>query len=76
MKFQTPTKVTIAAVAGLFSPDVLSAFFQRIGPVLDGLLRLGQFGVAIFTCLYIYRKWKALPKKKTKPRKTNGPLKR
>jgi len=69
MKFQTPTKVTIAAVTGLFSPDVVAAFFQRIGPVLDGFLRLGQFGVAVFTCLYIYRKWKALPTKRRKTTK-------
>lgn len=69
MRLETNGKVMIAAAAGLFSPDVISAFFTRIAPALEGLLRLGQFGVAVFTCLYIFRKWKAIPIRKARKKK-------
>ncbi len=66
MKLQTNAKVTMAAAAGLLSPDVISQFFERVGPALEGFLRLGQIGVAFVTFLYIYKKLKTVG---VKPRK-------
>lgn len=58
MKVKADGKVTFAALTGLGGPDAVSAFFNSIGPILEGLVRLGQVGVAIVTILYIYRRWK------------------
>lgn len=71
MKFQTNGRVTLAAVTGLASPDIIAGFFDKIGPVLEGLVRMGQISVAVFTCLYIYRRWKTVPKGRNKKKIIN-----
>ena len=63
---QNNWKVTVAAATGLGGPDAIAAFFDQIGPILEGLVRLGQIGVAFFTCLYIYGKWREKRKKKSR----------
>lgn len=58
MNVNADWKLTLAAATGLGGPDAVSAFFNSIGPLLEGLVRLGQIGVAVVTILYIYRRWK------------------
>ena len=43
--------------------------FSNLDPILDALVRLGQFGVAVFTCIYIYRKGLTLKPRKRKAKK-------
>lgn len=52
-------KVYSAAIFGLGLPG-LNLFFQSWEPVLKGFVLVGQFGVAVVTILYVYRKWKKL----------------
>lgn len=62
MKTQNPWGVTLAAVAGMGTPDALTLVAEKLNIVVECLVRLGQLGVAIVTILYIYRKWKATKK--------------
>lgn len=55
-------RVAVAATFGAGSP--ITNWFVNLGPVLDVLLTLGQFGVAVVTVLYILRKWKNAKEKK------------
>lgn len=48
-------KVKIAALTGVGVPFI---FVEHVGPVLDVLIKFGQFGVAVVTILYIYAKWR------------------
>jgi uncharacterized membrane protein len=57
--------VTVAAILGLGGPDLIM-LFQKLGPVLDGLVRIGQFAVAIATVIYIYKKGKTISRRKRK----------
>lgn len=57
--------LTLGAVTSLGGPDIVS-IFQTFGPVLDGLLRLGQIGVAIATIIFIFRKGRLLSRRKPK----------
>jgi len=50
-------KVKTAAVIGVTVPW-LTEFFDKAGPLLDGLIKVGQFGVAVVTILYIWAKWR------------------
>lgn len=50
-------KVKVAAVTGVTVPWALE-IFAKAGPVLDVLIKLGQFGVAAVTILYIWSKWR------------------
>lgn len=36
----------------------MNFFLDHIGPALQNLVLLGQFGVAVVTILYVYSKWK------------------
>lgn len=53
-------KVKIAALTGLGVPLV---FVEHVGPVLDVLIKCGQFGVAVVTILYIFAKWRKARRK-------------
>lgn len=50
-------KVYSAATVGFGLPSI-NLFLQNWEPVLKDLVLLGQFGVAVVTVLYVYRKWK------------------
>lgn len=50
-------KVYLASLLGFGAPSV-NFFLDHIGTVLQNLVLLGQFGVAVVTILYIYSKWK------------------
>lgn len=63
MKIQANYGVTVAAILGLGGPDLIM-LFQKLGPVLDGMVRIGQFAVAVATVLYIYKKGKMLSSRK------------
>ncbi len=56
-------KVKVAAVIGVTVPWFTS-LFEKAGPILDILIKLGQIGVAIVTILYIWSKWKKISKTK------------
>ncbi len=60
--------VTIAAITGIGSPDVLNwvGLIESLNPLLDALVRAGQIGVAVVTILYIYRKSKRIPTRRRK----------
>lgn len=47
------------SLISLAGPDVVR-FFEQMGPVFDGLVRLGQVGVAIATIFYILKKRKTI----------------
>jgi len=69
MKLEAQWPVTLFAVLGLGGPDALNMIFSNLDPILDALVRLGQFGVAVFTCIYIYRKGLTLKPRKRKAKK-------
>lgn len=48
-------KPIFVSMFALATPDVVS-IFQTFGPVLDGLLRVGQLGVAVVTVIYFVKK--------------------
>lgn len=50
-------KVKVAAVIGVTVPW-LAELFDKVGPLLDGLIKVGQLGVAVVTILYIWAKWR------------------
>ncbi len=56
-------KVNSAAVAGLVITSS-STVFEKLGPVLDVLIKVGQVGVAAVTIGYIYTKWRNARNKK------------
>ena len=49
------TKVSVAFALGVGAPAV-NAFFSGAASVLNVLLMLGQFGVAVITMIYIFQK--------------------
>lgn len=64
-------KVALASFLGVGTPTGSSLFFEGLEPILQSLVYLGQFAVAIATCLYILRKWKNAKQSPRKPRKRN-----
>ena len=54
-------KVKVAAVIGVTVPW-LTGIFEKAGPVLDLVIKLGQVGVAVATILYILAKWRKVRK--------------
>ena len=54
-------KVKGAAMLGVGTP-FLHKLFENVGPVVEGLTQVGQFGVVIATLLYILAKWRAVRK--------------
>lgn len=69
MNIKENLQVSLAAFLGIGSPG-LNLVIDTVEPVLRAALLLGQFGVAIVTILYIYRKWKQAAKKTRRPRKS------
>jgi hypothetical protein len=61
-------QVSLAAIFGIGSPG-MNQVIEVAEPVLRMALTIGQFGVAVVTILYIYRKWKQTAKKIRRPRK-------
>ncbi len=69
MQFKTDGRVTAVSLLGLAGPDIVR-FFEQAGPVLDGLVRLGQVAVAIATVYYIFRKAKNIRSNRRSKKKT------
>lgn len=59
-------RVMWTAAFGLISPDAINLTIKSLGPLLDAMVRLGQFAVAVATVCYIYKKWKTVPTKRRK----------
>lgn len=64
-RVQSNWGVSTLAGLGLAGPDLIK-LFESFGPILDGLVRLGQFGVAVATIFYIARKCQAVKRRKKK----------
>jgi VIT1/CCC1 family predicted Fe2+/Mn2+ transporter len=59
MSFQSENlKVTTAALFGAIVPSTTNLFLDGATPVLNFLLLVAQFVVAVVSALYIYSKWK------------------
>lgn len=52
-------KVYSAAAFGVGFPGV-NLLLQDWEPILKAAVLLGQFGVAVVTILYVYRKWRKM----------------
>ncbi len=61
-------KVKSAAMIGLAAPGV-NLFLRNLEPVLNTLILAGQIGVSAVTIIYIYKKWKHIPKRRTRNKK-------
>lgn len=62
-------KVKSAAMIGIAAPGV-NLFLRNLEPVLNAIILVGQIGVSTVTILYIYKKWKQIPKRRKRTKKT------
>lgn len=56
-------KVKFAAIVGISAPWVMH-LAEKISPILDILIKVGQVGVAVVTILYIFAKWRKVKNSK------------
>lgn len=57
-------KVGFLAVSGISLPDALMFFDKVANPILEVLVRLGQFGVTVVTIIYIVKKMKDIRRRR------------
>ena len=58
-------KVNGAAALGI-STGAVNVLLKNLEPIMNFLIQAGQVAIAVFTVLYLYRKWRMLSRKKKK----------